>query len=116
MRTRTAKKPRIAAKPPAKKSNASKLRETASRKPAGRKSAAKLAKPVGLGALPEWDLSALYPAIDSPDIKRDLARIDAECNGFEERYKGKLAALTQGAGGGASPPAAVKAVEAIDAL
>jgi oligoendopeptidase F len=116
MLTRTAQKSRIAAKSPAKKSNASKLRETASRKPAGRKSAAKLAKPVGLGALPEWDLSALYPAIDSPDIKRDLARIDAECNGFEERYKGKLAALTQGAGGGAALAGAIKELEAIDDL
>jgi oligoendopeptidase F len=116
MLTRTAQKSRIAAKSPVKKSAASKLRKTASRKPAGRKSAAKQGKPVALGALPEWDLSALYLAIDSPDIKRDLARIDAECNGFEERYKGKLAALTQGADGGAALAGAIKELEAIDDL
>ncbi len=114
----TAQKSRIAAKSPVKKSTASKLRsrETASRKPAGRKSAAKQAKATALGTLPEWDLSALYPAIDAPEIKRDLARIDAECNAFEERYKGKLAALTQGTGGGAALARAIKELEAIDDL
>jgi oligoendopeptidase F len=110
----TAQKSRIAAKSPVKKSTASKLRETASRKSTGRKSAAKQAKPTALGILPEWDLSALYPAIDSAEIKRDLARIDAECNGFEERYKGKLAALAQGADGGAALGGAIKELEAID--
>ncbi len=116
MLTRTAQKSRIAAKSPVKKSAASKLRATANRKPAGRKSAAKHGKPVALGALPEWDLSALYSAIDSPEIRRDLARIDAECNSFEERYKGKLGALTQGAGGGAALAGAIKELEAIDDL
>jgi oligoendopeptidase F len=114
----TAQKSRIAAKSPVKKSTAIKLRsrETASRKPAGRKSAAKQAKATALGTLPEWDLSALYPAIDAPEIKRDLARIDAECNAFEERYKGKLAALTQDADGGATLAGAIKELEAIDDL
>ncbi len=67
MLTRTAQKSRIAAKSPLKKSAASKLRnrETARGKPTTRKSAAKQAKPAALGVLPEWDLSALYPAIDS---------------------------------------------------
>jgi oligoendopeptidase F len=116
MLTRTTAKSRIAAKSPVKKSAASKLRETASRNPAGRKSAAKQGKPAALGTLPEWDLSALYSAIDSAEIKRDLARIDAECNGFEERYKGKLAALAQGADGGAGLGGAVKELEAIDDL
>ena len=26
----------------------------------------------GLGALPEWDLSDLYPAPDAPEVARDL--------------------------------------------
>jgi oligoendopeptidase F len=120
MLTKTAQKSRIAAKSPARKSTASKPRETARGKAAtGKstaKSAAKKAKPVALGILPEWDLSALYPAIDSPDIKRDLARIDAECNAYEERYKGKLAALAEGADGGAALARAIKELEAIDDL
>ncbi len=123
MLTRTsAQKSRIAAKSPAKKSSASKSaskpshRATVRGKSAERKGTAKPAKPAAVGALPEWDLSALYPAIDSPDIKRDLARIDAECNAYEERYKGKLAALAAGAGGGAALAGAIKELEAIDDL
>jgi oligoendopeptidase F len=116
MLTRSAaQKSRIAAKSPARKSTAGKLRDTASRKPAARKPAAKPTKPAALGALPEWDLSALYSAIDSPEIKRDLARVDAECNAFEERYKGKLAPLAAG-DGGAALAGAIKELEAIDDL
>ena len=48
----------------------------------------------GLGALPEWDLADLYAAMDAPELKRDLARADADCLAFEQAYKGKLAALT----------------------
>jgi oligoendopeptidase F len=116
MLTQTTAKSRIAAKSAAKKPTASKSsrRETARGKSAKRKGAGKPAKPVALGTLPEWDLSALYPSIDSPDIKRDLARVDAECNAFEERYKGKLAALAEGAGGGAALAGTVKELEAID--
>src|SRR3954465_5096547 len=45
------------------------------------KPAAKSAKP---GALPEWNLADLYPAIDSPELKRDLDRADADSIAFEE--------------------------------
>src|SRR5262249_20671504 len=73
------------------------------------------AKPA-LGALPEWDLSALYAGIAAPEIKRDLARADADCHGFEERYKGKLAALASRPDGGRALAAAIKELEAIDDL
>jgi oligoendopeptidase F len=114
----SAQKSRIAAKSPARKSTATKssLRATARGKSVGGKSAPKPAKPVPLGVLPEWDLSALYPSIDSPNVKRDLARVDAECNAFEERYKGKLGALAAGSGGGAALAGAIKELEAIDDL
>src|SRR5713101_7405223 len=49
----------------------------------------------GIGALPEWDLSDLYAGVSSPEIARDLARADALCLAFEERCKGKLAALAR---------------------
>jgi oligoendopeptidase F len=113
----SAQKSRIA-KSSARKSTATKSspRATARGKSADRKGAAKAAKPVPLGSLPEWDLSALYPSIDSPDVKRDLARVDAECNAFEERYKGKLGALAAGGEGGAALAGAIKELEAIDDL
>ncbi len=46
-----------------------------------------------LGVLPEWDLSDLYPAMDSPELTGDLERVEAECKAFAGRYEGKLAGL-----------------------
>src|SRR6266853_52393 len=70
----------------------------------------------GVGALPEWDLSDLYAGVDSPEIARDLARADALCLAFEERYKGKLAALARSPDGGKALAAAVEEFESIDDL
>ena len=66
----------------------------------------------GLGLLPEWNLSDLYAAMDAPELKRDLARADAESLAFEQAYKGKLAALA--AGGRLAE--AVQRFEALDDL
>src|SRR5919201_6003266 len=38
-----------------------------------------------LGPLPEWNLADLYPGRDSPELKRDLARTEAEAGAFRER-------------------------------
>ena len=46
-----------------------------------------------LGALPQWDLSDLYPAPDSKELSADLDRMEAAAAAFEERCKGKLPAL-----------------------
>jgi oligoendopeptidase F len=48
---------------------------------------------VGLGSLPEWNLTDLYAAMDAPEVKRDLARAEADSLAFEQEYKGRLAAL-----------------------
>ena len=69
-----------------------------------------------LGKLPEWNLNDLYSGLDDPAIKRDLDRVDAECVDFEAAYKGKLAEMAGGAGGGAALGAAVRRFEAIDDL
>ena len=69
-----------------------------------------------LGALPEWDLSALYSGLDDPAIKRDLDRTDADCLAFEQAYKGKLAALAAAPQGGAALGEAVRRYEAISDL
>jgi oligoendopeptidase F len=70
----------------------------------------------GIGTLPVWDLSDLYAGVDSPEIARDLARSDALCLAFEERYKGKLAALARSPDGGKALAAAVQEFESIDDL
>ena len=61
-----------------------------------------------LGRLPEWDLRDLYPAIDSPELKRDLEATEKQSAEFEKTYKGKLAGL-------AAEPGAVGFVEAVKA-
>jgi len=81
------------------------------RKPSA--AASRRAKPP---ALPEWNLADLYPAIDAPEIKRDLDRVDADSVAFEETYKGKLADLARASAGGAALAAAVKRYEALDDL
>ncbi|MDR5651769.1 M3 family oligoendopeptidase [Ruixingdingia sedimenti] len=47
----------------------------------------------GLGPLPEWDLSDLYPAPDAPEVARDLDWLRDACAGFAADYEGKLATL-----------------------
>src|SRR5579862_360367 len=66
--------------------------------------------------LPEWNLSDLYPAIDAPEVTRDLDRLDSECVAFENDYKGRLAERTASDGGGLWLAGAVKRYEAIDDL
>src|SRR6188508_1331920 len=71
-----------------------------------------LNKPVKLGDLPEWNLKDLYPGLDSPEVKRDLELADSDCAAFEQDFKGRLAALAAGEGGGLAK--AVARYEAID--
>ena len=71
-----------------------------------------LNKPAKLGDLPEWNLRDLYPALDSPEVQRDLDLADSECAAFEQDFKGRLAALAAGEGGALAK--AVARYEAID--
>ena len=71
-------------------------------------------KPSKLGKLPEWDLTDLYPGLDSPQIKSDLEQGDRDCQAFEQRFKGRLATLAAGEGAGRALAEAVKQYEAID--
>jgi oligoendopeptidase F len=47
--------------------------------------------------LPVWSLADLYPSMDAPRLKSDLAGADQAARQFEQRYKGQLAGLS-GAG------------------
>jgi oligoendopeptidase F len=77
-------------------------------------SAAAAAK--SLGTLPEWDLSHLYPGLDSPALKADLDRALADSQSFAALYRGKLAALAEREDGAAALAEAVKAFETLSDL
>ncbi|MGI6247049.1 MAG: M3 family oligoendopeptidase [Pseudochelatococcus sp.] len=72
--------------------------------------------PASLGDLPEWDLSDLYPAIDSPVFAADLERAGALAAAFSQTYAGKLDGLLRGASASADLGEAVRRYEAIDDL
>jgi oligoendopeptidase F len=78
--------------------------------------AAAAKRPTGLGPLPAWNLADLYPGMDAPEVKRDLARADSECAAFAETYKGKLGTLAANADAGPALAEAVKRYEALDDL
>jgi len=67
-----------------------------------------------LGTLPEWNLTDLYPAMDSPAYLADLEKAAAGCKAFAENYKGKLATLAAGDAKGLT--AAVQTYESIEEL
>ncbi|MBO0663062.1 M3 family oligoendopeptidase [Jiella sp. MQZ9-1] len=41
--------------------------------------------------LPEWNLADLYPAMDSPELSRDLDKARADATSFQDRWRGRLA-------------------------
>ncbi|WP_024574288.1 MULTISPECIES: M3 family oligoendopeptidase [unclassified Afipia] len=66
--------------------------------------------------LPEWNLTDLYPAIDAPEVTRDLDKLDADCVAFENAYKGKIAEQVAASDGGEWLAEAIRSYEAIDDL
>ncbi len=64
--------------------------------------------------LPEWDLSDLYAAMDAPEFADDMNAAMERAREFEERFKGRLAALAQE--GGAALAEAVIAFERLEDL
>ncbi|MEA2794915.1 MAG: oligoendopeptidase, partial [Bradyrhizobium sp.] len=77
---------------------------------ASKSSAAK--KPLkSLGPLPEWNLADLYPAMDGPEVKRDLDRGETECIEFEKAYKGRLADIAASPDAGRTLGEAVRRYE-----
>jgi len=51
-----------------------------------------------LGAMPEWDLTDLYPGRESQELKSDLDKARREAEAFEADYKGKLDELARNGG------------------
>src|SRR3954447_5475685 len=67
-----------------------------------------------LGALPEWDLTDLYPAMDSPSFTRDLEAAEEECKAFAQTYRGTLQGLLEGAKPEETMHAAIRRYEALE--
>jgi oligoendopeptidase F len=65
---------------------------------------------------PRWDLSALYPAMDSPQIKADLDRASGWAIDFNKAYLGRLEALVSGDDGPARLGGALKDYNDLDEL
>ncbi|MFY8154966.1 MAG: M3 family oligoendopeptidase, partial [Hyphomicrobiales bacterium] len=78
------------------------------------KSPARSPKETALGTLPAWDLSHLYPAIDSPEVATDLREGLEQCKQFEDAHKGRLEALIKGRNGPGRLAVAIGQYEAIE--
>ena len=69
-----------------------------------------------LGALPEWNLSHLYPGMDSEEFRRDLAKAEAECKAFAASHRGKFDAMARGERASETLSEVVKRYEALEDL
>jgi oligoendopeptidase F len=74
------------------------------------------AKAAGLGSLPEWDLSHLYPTMDGPEFKADLARAESACREFAKSHRGTLADVVARPDGGQALYAILQAYEGVEDL
>ena len=70
-------------------------------------------KEADLGAMPEWDLNALYRAMDAPEVKADIAKARGDATHIKASYQGKLVTL---AADGGKLAEAVKAYEQLSDL
>src|SRR6478609_8061611 len=98
---KASKRPATRARPTAmseKAKRTAKLIAKAGTKPGHRPAKPVVQPAIKLGNLPVWNLNDLYPGIDSPELKRDLERADANCAAFEKDFKGRLAALAAAPG------------------
>ena len=78
--------------------------------------AARTTAEADLGTLPEWDLTDLYPAMDSGPYIEDLARAAEGCERFGATYRGQLASLLETPGAAESLAEAVRRYEELQDL
>ncbi|MEN9754215.1 MAG: hypothetical protein RLZ07_597 [Pseudomonadota bacterium] len=67
-----------------------------------------------LGILPEWNLTDLYPSLESAELKADFEWVESEAKAFSSLYRGKLETLLKGDHAATSLHKAIAAYEAID--
>jgi oligoendopeptidase F len=69
-----------------------------------------------LGDLPEWDLTDLYPGMDSDEVKADLDRALKDSEAFQARWKGRLDGLLDAPDGAGVLATAISELEALHDL
>ncbi len=69
-----------------------------------------------LGVLPEWDLTDLFPAMESDEFAKAFAEAEAQADRFKKSYQGKLAALVEGADAGAKLAASIAEYETLQEI
>jgi oligoendopeptidase F len=74
------------------------------------------ARDAALGDLPEWDLTHLYPSMESREFSRDLAEASARAKAFAAAYKGQLDAKARSEGASAALHEAILDYEAMQDL
>ena len=84
--------------------------------PSGSMAADTGADAVDLGALPEWDLTALYLSSDAPEIVADLARADTIADEIREEFEGKIVEIASQDDGGDRIAAGISKYEALQDL
>jgi oligoendopeptidase F len=67
-------------------------------------------------ALPQWDLSHLYPGMASPEFAADLARAEADSKAFAESYRGRLDELLRGSNASEALAEPFRTYEALEDL
>ena len=68
------------------------------------------------GLLPEWNLTDLYPGMDSAEFASDIGRALSESKAFAADYRGKLADLASGTEASATLFAMLKRYEGLEDL
>jgi oligoendopeptidase F len=74
------------------------------------------AEAAAIGPLPEWNLTHLYPAMDSDEFAADIAKAADGAQGFAQRYRGKLAGLLAQPDSSTALNEAIAAFEMLDDL
>ncbi len=69
-----------------------------------------------LGSLPEWNLTDLYPSMDSPQFAADMERALADCKAYAATYQGKLAQILAGPDASSALAEAISRYEKIEDL
>ena len=67
-----------------------------------------------VAGLPEWNLTHLYPAMESLQFAGDFAKAEAECKAFAGAYQGKLAGIVAAPGASKALHAALVRYEKLD--